>query len=92
MGKLSTLDEAEDDSVLEPSQNGADPVERERISGEHIIGLHGWPPGRAEERMFGGMLFVLLFYIISVPFRSSEWSRASSAALGFAVTVNAGYH
>jgi hypothetical protein len=44
--------------------------------------------------MFGGMLFVLLFYImiISVPFRSSEWSRASSAALGFAVTVNAGYH
>lgn len=91
MGELGTLDEAEDDCVLEPSQDGADPIEGEGIPGEHIVGLHGWLPGRAEERVFGGMwLFVLIFYI-SGPFRSSERSRAASAALAFAAIVAAGY-
>ena len=49
VGKLSTLDEAEDDRVLKPSQNGTNPIEREGVPGERVVGLHGWRrEGRGE--------------------------------------------
>ena len=49
VGELSTFDETEDDRVFEPSQDGTDPIEGEGIPGEHIVGLHGWIPGRGKE-------------------------------------------
>ena len=42
VGKLSTLNETEDDCVFEPSQNGTNPVEREGVPGEPVVGLHDW--------------------------------------------------
>ena len=49
VSKLSALDETEYDRVFEPGQNGTDPIEREGISGERIVGLHGWEPGGGGE-------------------------------------------
>ena len=57
VSKLSTLDETEYDRVFEPGQNGTDSIEREGVSGECVVGLHGWEPGRMEgEGMGAGIL------------------------------------
>ena len=45
VGELSSLDETEYDRVFEPGQNGTDPIEREGISGERVVGLHSWESG-----------------------------------------------
>jgi hypothetical protein len=44
MGELCTLDKTEDDRILEPSQDGTNPIEGEGVPGEHIVGLHGEVP------------------------------------------------
>ena len=41
MSELSTLYEREDDRVLEAGKDGSDPVQRERVFREHVVGLHG---------------------------------------------------
>ena len=41
VGELSTLDETEDDRIFEPSEDGTNPIEREGVSGERVVGLHG---------------------------------------------------
>ena len=49
VSKLSTLDETEYDGVFEPGQNGTDPIEREGVSGERIVGLHDLESGGGRE-------------------------------------------
>jgi hypothetical protein len=40
VSKLSAFYERKDDGVFETSEDGPDPIKRERILGEHIVGLH----------------------------------------------------
>ena len=42
VGKLGTLNETEDDCVFEPGEDRANPIEREGVFGESVVGLHGW--------------------------------------------------
>ena len=49
MRELSTLDETEYDRVLEPGQNGTNPIEREGVSGEGVVGLHAGDTGEKEK-------------------------------------------
>jgi len=40
MSELSTFYERENDCVLEAGKDGSDPVQRERVIREHVVGLH----------------------------------------------------
>jgi hypothetical protein len=40
MSELSTLYERENDRVLEAGKDGSNPVQRERVFREHVVGLH----------------------------------------------------
>jgi hypothetical protein len=55
VSELSAFDETEDDRIFEPSQDRTNSIEGEGISGDHIIGLHGWLSGGSGERMVGGI-------------------------------------
>ena len=52
---LSTLGERDDDCASEPSENGVNPIEREGVPGERVVGLYGRRPGGGE-RMIAGFL------------------------------------
>ena len=71
VSELSTLDETEDNRIFEPSEDGTNPFEGERVSGERIVGLHDWlPAGREGERMGGGVVLELV--LISILRLSSQ--------------------
>lgn len=63
VSELGALDETEDDCVFEPSQDGANSFEGEGVSGERIIGLHGWLPGGKEKERSGGFVLGLVLIV-----------------------------
>ena len=62
---LSMLDETEYDRVFELGQNGADPIEREGISGKRIVELHGWEPRGGKKKGWARVLLLgpVLIYV-----------------------------